>query len=255
MVTPRDQTAVMEPRPFVLSGGGVRGAGHIGVLKALAQRGFVPNAIAGTSAGAMVGAFVADGHAAEDLLPMLREAWNRTSFLRGPRPGSAYIEGFLRSNLRARYFEDLKMPLHVTATDLEHGGQRIFSSGELVPALMASCAVPLVFPPVQIEGTYYVDGGLSNNLPVEPFADRKHEVIAVYVNPLAPFGSGKLGRFAMIDRVWHLSFREMVTRSAQGCYWFIEPPGLSAFTMFDMRKLGMAERIGFEYASTQELPR
>ncbi|MDX9751085.1 MAG: patatin-like phospholipase family protein [Flavobacteriales bacterium] len=244
----------MEHRPFVLSGGGVRGAAHAGVLQALALRGIVPDAISGTSAGALVGALVADGHAPGDLMPMLHDALRHARLWRRPRAGSRRLEDFLRAHLRAERFEDLRMPLHVTATDLERGGQRIFSAGPLVPALMASCAVPLVFPPVLIDGTHYVDGGLSNNLPVEPFAARHAETIAVYVNPLSPFGPGRLGRFAMLDRVWHLSFRELVMRSAKGCHLFIEPPALSAFVMFDLRKLEAAERIGFAYATALPLP-
>lgn len=239
--------------PVVLSGGGVRGAAHAGVLRALAERGVLPQAISGTSAGALVGAFVADGHAPEDLVPMLREELRRTSWLRRPRSGSQRLDAFLRAHLRARRIEDLSMPLYIAATDMERGGQRIFSTGELVPALMAASAVPVIFPPVRVDGTFYVDGGLSNNLPVEPFADRKHEVIAVYVNPLAPFVPGKLGMLGTMDRIWHLNFREMVMRSAQGCRWFIEPPDLS-FGMFDLRKLELAERIGYTYAKDLELP-
>lgn len=233
--------------PVVLSGGGVRGAAHAGVLRALAERGMLPEAIAGTSAGALVGALVADGHSPEDLVPMLRDELKRTSLLRWPRTGSQRLEAFLRAHLRAERIEDLSIPLHIAATDLEHGGQRIFSTGELVPALMASSAVPIVFPPVRVEGTYYVDGGLSNNLPVEPFAHRKQDVVAVYVNPLAPFVPGKQGMLGTMDRVWHINFREMVMRSAQGCRWFIEPPALT-FGMFDLRKLELAERIGYAYA-------
>ncbi len=146
------------------------------------------------------------------------------------------------------------MPLFVTATDLEQGGQRIFHQGPLIPALMASSAVPMVFPPVRIDGVHYVDGGLSNNLPMEPFIAHKNEAIAVYVNPLAPFGEGRLGRFGMMDRVWHLNFREMVTRSAVGCHWYIEPPALSGIGMFDLRKLEAAERIGHAYAMALALP-
>lgn len=245
---------MMEQRPFVLSGGGVRGAAHAGVLRALAERGIVPEAISGTSAGALVGALVADGHAPGDLVPMLREEIRRTSILRWPRSGSQRLESFLRTHLRAKRFEDLRMPLYVAATDLENGGQRIFKSGDLIPALMASSAVPMIFPPVCVDGVHYVDGGLSNNLPVEPFAHRKQDVVAVYVNPLDPFVPGRLGRFGMMDRVWHINFRGMVMRSAEDCHWFIEPPALSAFGMFDLRKLEAAERVGYEYVLNRALP-
>jgi NTE family protein len=244
----------MERRPFVLSGGGVRGAAHAGVLRALAERGILPEAISGTSAGALVGALVADGHAPGDIIPMLREEIRRTSLLRWPKSGSTRIAAFLHAHLRAKRIEDLGLPVHIAVTDLEHGGQRVLSQGELVPALLASSAIPVLFPPVPIDGVFCVDGGLSNNLPVEPFAQRKPEVIAVYVNPLAPFVPGKRGMLATLDRVWHLNFREMVMRSAQGCHWFIEPPELSGFGMFDLRKLEAIERIGYDHALHVPLP-
>lgn len=245
---------MMEQRPIVLSGGGVRGAAHAGVLRGLAERGIRPEAISGTSAGALVAALVADGHDPAHLVPMLRDEIRRTSLLRRPRTGSQRLEAFLRAHLRAERIEDLAFPVHIAVTDLERGGQRILAEGPLIPALMASSAVPMVFPPVRVQGTYCVDGGLSNNLPVEPFAHRRQEVIAVYVNPLAPFVPGRQRMLSTMDRVWHINFREMVMRSAEGCHWFIEPPDLSPLGMFDLRKLELAERIGYEHVRGLSLP-
>ncbi len=237
----------MERRPFVLSGGGARGAAHIGVLRAMADHGIVPSAISGTSAGALVGALVADGHSPHAISAMLAEEIRSISLLRRPIPVSRRIERFLRRNLRHQRIEDLPMPLHVAATDLEHGGQHIFDRGELIPVLMAAMAIPVVFPAVPIDGVFHVDGGLSNNLPVEPFADRKQEVVAVYVNPLPPFKPGRRSMISTLDRVWHLNFREMVVRSAQGCHLFIEPPDLSRFGLFDVRQLAAIEKVGHTF--------
>jgi NTE family protein len=115
---------------------------------------------------------------------------------------------------------------------------------------MAACAIPVIFPPVKVEGIAYVDGGLSNNLPVEPFADRKAEVVAVYVNPLPPFVPDRRSVLRTMDRAWHLNFREMVTRSAQGCGLFIEPPGLSRFGLLEVRRLDAIEAVGYAYVKT-----
>lgn len=240
----------MEKVPFVLSGGGARGVAHVGVLRAFAEAGILPSAISGTSAGALVGAFIAAGHAPQDIERLLREEWRlhltRWRVLRGERLTQRRIGEFLQANLPVKTFEELRIPLHVTATDLAHGGQRIFSSGALIPPLLASCAVPLVFPAVEINGTPYVDGGLSNNLPIDPFEDRRGEVIAVYVNPLPPYTSRSTWR-ATADRVFHLSFRELVARSAKGCRLYVEPPDLARFGMFDLRHVGTIDRIGYVY--------
>jgi NTE family protein len=241
----------MEQRPIVLSGGGARGFAHLGVLRAMVEVGITPSAISGTSAGAMLGAFIAAGFTPERTMGLLREEWRihrtRWKVLRGELLTQRRIGDFLRDTLPCRDFEELKMPFFVSVTDAERGGQRIFSSGPLVPALLAASAVPLVFPPVVINGTAYVDGGLSNNLPIEPFNDRRGDVIGVYVNPLPvyrPQGSIR----NTLDRTFHLSFREMVLRSAQGCHLYIEPPELARYSMFDLRHTERIEQVGYDHA-------
>ncbi|MCU0320019.1 MAG: patatin-like phospholipase family protein, partial [Flavobacteriales bacterium] len=194
----------MERMPFVLSGGGARGLAHIGVLRAFAEHGIVPSAISGTSAGALVGAFITAGFSAVDVQQLLLDEWRlpttRWRVLRGELLSQKRIGEFLRAYLPITTFETLHLPLYVSATDLVNGGQRVFQRGPLIPALLASSAVPLVFPPVEIDGVPYVDGGLSNNLPIEPFEDRRSEVVAVYVNPLPPYGARRTWRGTM-DRV------------------------------------------------------
>jgi NTE family protein len=109
----------------------------------------------------------------------------------------------------------------------------------------------VIFPPVLVEGVHYVDGGVSTNLPVEPFEAVKDQVVAVHVNPLPPFVPGRRGILRTMDRVWHLNIREMVMRSAQGCHLFIEPPELARFNMFELSRLEAIEEIG--YAWTRNL--
>ncbi len=241
----------MERMPFVLSGGGARGLAHVGVLRAFREAGMIPSAISGTSAGALVGAFVAAGVDPADIARLVLKDWRlhltRWRVLRGEMLSQRRIGEFLETFLPVKTFEELRLPMFVSATDLAKGGQRIFSSGPLVPALLAASAVPVIFPPVVIDGTPYVDGGLSNNLPIAPFLDRRAETVAVYVNPL-PQWTGRRSVRGTIDRVFHLSFREMVARSAQGCRWYLEPPELSRFGMFDLSHSGEIMRIGYEYA-------
>lgn len=247
----RANFAGVERAPFVLSGGGARGVAHIGVLRACAEAGIIPSAISATSAGALVGAFIAAGFTPEELERLLREEWRlhltRWRVLRGERLTQRRIGEFLQANLPVKNFEELRIPLFVTATDMARGGQRIFDKGPLIPALLASSAVPLVFPSVEIDGLPYVDGGLSNNLPIEPFEERRSEVIAVYVNPLPPYTARRTWRGTM-DRVFHLSFRELVSRSAKGCRLYIEPPELARYGMFDLRHVGQIIQTGYTHA-------
>jgi NTE family protein len=241
----------MQQRPFVLSGGGARGIAHLGIVKALAEQGVKPSAISGTSAGALVGAFIAAGAEPDQVMKLLLKdlqlARFRLNALRGRLLSSKRIADVLKAHLPER-FEDLRLPLYVSATDLEHGGQRLFDRGDLLAPLLAASAVPVVFPSVRIGGIPYVDGGLSNNLPIEPFNDRRADVVAVYVNPLPPYDPKRSLR-RTLDRTFHLSFREMVMRSAQGCHLFIEPPGLAKYGMFDLGQAQEIFEIGYRYTT------
>jgi len=237
--------------PFVLSGGGARGFAHLGVLEACAEAGIAPSAISGTSAGALVGAYIAVGLAPAEVVDLMHRevpgVFNRWRILRGDRITQDRIRDFLAATLPVKCFEDLPMPFFVGVTDQATGRQHILDEGELVPALLAASAVPILFPPVAIGGARYVDGGISNNLPIEPFEDRRSEVVAVYVNPLAPL-NGRMGWLETVDRTVHLSFREMVARSARGCRLCIEPPGLSKYGMFDLHHAERIRTIGREHA-------
>lgn len=154
---------------LVLGGGGARGYAHIGVLRALAERGLRPTTIAGCSAGGLVGAFLGAGYGPEELIELLREQRFET-FLdlgtRGGLVGGKRFETFLAEHLPER-FEALEIPLSVTAVDLQEGELVVFHSGRLVPALRASSALPGVLSPVKHRERFFLDGGLLNNLPVD----------------------------------------------------------------------------------------
>ena len=244
----------MEYRPYILSGGGLRGLAHAGVIKALQESGTKPSAISGTSAGAVIGAFLANGFEPEEVREIIVKqvgikllAWN--SFRSG-LVSMEKIKQFLEKNLRVNTFEALQFPLYITATNFINGSQQVFDRGNLVEAIMASSAIPAMFPPVFIEGIPYVDGGLYNNLPVEPLEKQKKDAIAIYVNPLKPFKPEE-NVFEVLDRALHLSFRPMVNRSAEGCFLMIEPGGLEQYGMFDVQKLQEIYSCGYQYAIHQ----
>lgn len=166
---------------FVLSGGGVLGAVQVGQLTALLEAGIVPDVVIGTSVGSLNAAMVAmdptveamhrlgdiwRGLKAEDIFPGSRVArvWNIVA--KGDHIHSN--EGIRRlcERLPARSFEQAQIPLHVCATGLAAGDETWFSTGPLVRAILASTALPGVYPPVQIDGKLYVDGGVVNNVPI-----------------------------------------------------------------------------------------
>ena len=170
---------------FVLSGGGPLGALQVGALKALYEHGVAPELLVGTSVGAINATFLAFNPGPEgpaemerlwlsmteaDLYPAgrFRPPWTR--FLaRGDR---VFENTGLRRMIERRIgnprFEDARVPLGIVATELDTGAEKIFTSGPVVEPLIASTAMPSIYPPVTIDGVRYIDGGVSNNVPIAP---------------------------------------------------------------------------------------
>ncbi|MFL5752640.1 MAG: patatin-like phospholipase family protein [Bacteroidia bacterium] len=236
---------------LVLSGGGARGFAHVGVVRALQEKNISWDMISGTSAGAMIGAFLADGFSPAEILEVFREyeqlgIFNFLSW----RPGLLSLDKLkrlLETNLRSKTFEQLNMPFFVTATDYDSGKQKVFSSGDLVQPILAATSIPLLFPAVYIEGIPYADGGISSNLPVEPLEGRVDKLIGVYVNP--HFGySEKESSFEKVDRTMHMMIRYNMEVNSKKCDLYIEPPDLKNYGMFDSKKTDEIVSIGYEYA-------
>ena len=165
----------------MLGGGGLLGAHEVGMLRALAKAGIRPDLVVGTSIGAVNGAFVAadpEG-AAERLADLwqgesLRVVFSETVFGRAARlvKSGTHLHAIeplrklLADKLPIQNFEDLQLPFHCVAAGIEDATARWFETGPLVPAVMASCAVPGLLPPVEIDGRHYFDGGLVDSIPV-----------------------------------------------------------------------------------------
>jgi NTE family protein len=167
---------------LVLGGGGGRGAAQLGVLRALAKRGIEPDAVVGTSVGALNAAAIA-AVGLERAVPMLERIWaseQTRAVFRAQRlqmlANRLRRRPYLRSGQCVRdlvrfadrlvgisTFDALRIPLHIIVTDLTEGQPVVLSSGSLEDALCASCAIPGVFPAVRHEGRLYVDGGVTEN--------------------------------------------------------------------------------------------
>jgi NTE family protein len=167
---------------FVLGGGGLLGAHEVGMLRALLEAGIVPDLVVGTSVGAINGVVVAEDPTA-GAVRRLADLWldldssdlfggsvlgrlstlarTRTS-LHTDRPLRNGLEG----HLTARTFEELAVPFQCVAANVERAAEHWFHTGPLVDAVLASCAVPGLLPPVELDGRTYLDGGLVHSIPV-----------------------------------------------------------------------------------------
>jgi NTE family protein len=180
----------LHPRAFglALSGGAVRGIAHAGVLEVLVAEGIPIGAVAGTSAGAIVGALFSAGVSPAAIARLALETrWRDLFCAQVPRAGLLPGEGlgrFLERVLPARTFADLGLPFAAVATDLETGLRVDLTSGPLAEAVLASCSLPVLLEPARIGGRLLVDGGVSSQIPVRAARETLNaaRVIAVDVN-------------------------------------------------------------------------
>ncbi len=174
---------------LAMGGGAARGWAHIGVIQALTEAGIRVDCVAGTSIGALVGAFYTAGKI-DTLRDIILELdWNNiVSFLDMVFPKSGIIDGkkiadFTRSHVDKNNIEELPVPFCAVCTDLSTGGEIIIRDGDVIEAVRASISVPGIFTPVGRDKTFLVDGGLVNPVPVNVVRDMGADlVIAVDLN-------------------------------------------------------------------------
>jgi NTE family protein len=239
------------PIGMALSGGGIRGVAHLGILKAFNEKGIFPDRLSGTSAGAIAGAMYAGGYSPTEILDIIIQ----TRYFRLIKPAISW-KGLLKLDqvaaLYAQYlpvddFSSLRLPLSVAATNLQKGETRYFEEGELIKPLMASSCIPGMFDPIEIQGEFYVDGGVLNNLPVEPLLGRCHKIIGVNCNHL-PEEKNITNFKKLIERTVVMSMNYNAYSRKSQCDYFLEPSGLAQFGVLEIKKTKEIFSIGYESA-------
>ena len=187
---------------LALSGGAARGLAHVGVLDVLHKEGIPIDMIAGTSAGAVMGAVFASGQDTGEMIEhALDPHWKKIPMIDPSFPKTGFIKGGKIKNLLAGYiggnisFSDLKIPFACVATDIDTGEEVVINSGSVCDALRASISIPWIFTVVKREGRYLVDGGLTTPVPVHVVKQMGADfVIAVNVNPDVSDRMGKASK-------------------------------------------------------------
>lgn len=238
---------------LVLSGGGARGVVHIGVLRALLEAGIQPDCVAGTSAGAIVGALYAAGHSPAKMLEFFETirpihpsyfAFKQSGFL-----DTRKLEPHFRRYWPDDSFAALRRRLFVVATDLLHARPVVFDSGELIRPLLASAAVPFVYAPTEIAGTWYCDGGVADNFPARLLTGLCAPILGVHASPLSSVARPALGSaLAVAERALEIGMFLHAQSQFALCDLVLRPPATNGFTLFDTKHVRAIEALGYEAA-------
>ncbi|MUU78400.1 patatin-like phospholipase family protein [Winogradskyella endarachnes] len=238
---------------LVLSGGGARGAAHIGVIKALEEEGIYPTHISGASAGAIVGGLYAAGISWSEILDFFKTITIFSTYRYArKKPGFLNSVNFY-DDLKAFFpkdnFDILSKPLFVTAANIVKGTCKIFSEGELIKPIIASASFPGVFTPTEIEGEYYVDGGTLNNFPTEPLIPICDKIIGVNVSPLKNVTIKDLkNTYSIVERAYKIKLAGETINKFSDCDLLINPQELVKYGTFNMNSIDNIFNIGYTNA-------
>jgi NTE family protein len=240
-----------------LGGGFARGMAHIGVLKVLEQEGIPVRIIAGTSVGALIGACYCSGLSIEELEKVARSV-RFTTFARWTVSRFGFASNdrmvqFLNRTLKVKTFEELRIPLGITATDFNTGEGVVFHSGSMIDPVRASCAYPGMFLPVEIRGRWLVDGMLSHPVPTSPLhemgADR---VIAVHLRGQWSKDGAPRHLFDVIGQSFAIA-QDQMSHLWRGAADVIIEPDVAGFAYDDFKRAGELITAG-EIATKKVLP-
>ena len=235
---------------LALGGGFARGIAHVGVLKVLEEEGIPIRLMTGTSVGALIGASYCSGLSPADLEDVSRSV-RFTTFARWTLSRFGFASNdrmitFLTRTLKVKTFEELRIPLGVTATDFNSGEGVVFHSGSIIDPVRASCAYPGMFLPVNIRGRWLVDGMLSHPVPTRPLremgADR---VIAVHLRGQWSRNGAPRHLFDVIGQSFAIA-QDMMGQVWRGAADVIIEPDVAGFAYDDFKRADELVRVGEE---------
>lgn len=220
---------------LVLSGGGTRGFAHLGMIAALYEKGIRPDVISGVSSGAIVGAFIAAGKTPEEILEIFTKGWFfQYTKVHFPVDGLLKLDGLkeiIQKEIEVENIEDLEIPFYVCVSNLNKGTVEYRNRGPLGKTVLASSSIPVLFAPVVLERDSYVDGGLMDNIPVEPIKADCQQLIVSNITPT----SAKAKMKNLIQIATRMVYMSVNTRSEQAkkeATYYIEPKGIDNYEMF-----------------------
>ncbi len=235
------------------SGGGAKGFSHIGVLKAFEHFGIRPDVMSGVSAGSIAVALYGAGLSTDDMIECFSEASSFGDFTEWaiPKQGFMRLNRFaklLESWLPVRNLEEMKIPSVICATDFDHGKSVGWGKGEIVPRVVASCSIPIIFHPVKINGVNYVDGGVLRNLPAWAIRDYCTMLFGSNCSPMRRSFDPKGSIIDIAYRSFHLMMKSNTPQDLRLCDHVIEISHMSSVKTFDLSSLRRGVTVGYDAA-------
>lgn len=237
-------------------GGGARGFAHIGVMMAMEEFGIHPEVLSGVSAGSVAAVLYGAGFAPEHIIECFAESSKFGDFTKWsiPKAGFFTLDKFgqlLESWLPVKNLEDLKIPTVVCATNIDKGCSVGWCKGEIVPRVLASCSIPIVFQPIEIKGVNYVDGGVLRNLPAWAIRDYCKCLIGSNCSPLNRNYKYKHSLMDIADRTFQLMAKANVLQDLAMCDVSITPQPIANSKTFDLKGMRKNITIGYDAACVE----
>lgn len=242
-----------EKMGLVLSGGGIRGMAHIGALEVLREYGVQPKWVAGSSAGALIGALYAQGIEPKQMLRFFKDTpLFQYNFFSLTKPGLFDTERYekrFRSQWPEDSFESLSRPLFVSTTNLVKGEVKIFHEGPLIQPLLASAALPPIFSPVKIGSDLFADGGIMNNFPKEALDPHTDFIIGSNVSVVGAVKQSEItSSYQLTSRTMGLMMYAINKDKIKNCDLIFEPLELARIRVLDKGGIEKAYTIGYDHA-------
>lgn len=239
------------PVGVALSGGTARSVLHVGVLKALKESGVPIDFIAGTSGGSIAAAIYAFGEPIEVMEKVAKGlSWWKLASIRVSRLGfisSRPIELFLDKTLHGATFEDLKVPCAIPLTDLATGERVVFNKGPVARVVRASCSIPQIYLPVEIDGRHYVDGGLAEYLPVQSVQSFGPQfTLAVNLNTRVRKYKTPKHKLGLVIQFTSMVARQNIAPSVRLADYVLHP-NVDGYSPFDFSAAGELIDLGYRF--------
>jgi len=229
-----------------LSGGGLRGAAHVGVIKFLEEQGVEVTAVAGSSAGAIVGLFLASGYSSNKMYKFLKNLERRDLFALSSSTGifsMKRLEDKLRESVLISDYSELNIPCYTCVTDINNGEYHYINSGDPISYTIASSTITPLFEVKEVDNELYIDGGFSDNLPVRPLKKYREKNLSININPLRGEDLDSFKSLLIRSILIMIRSNSMSAKRLSDAY--LEIKGVANMHLFNFSEIESAYQFGY----------